>query len=423
MEEGVIFVIRLSNCITHPTLVDTRALKPEEREPHLDGLRGCAAIVVMFAHFLSLFYYPVLSFDVIENSYLNTIRLSPLNLLFSGNTAVCIFFVLSGYILTYKFFLKNTSLGVRSGMIRRYLRLIIPVLFVSAIGYAFMNFGLFHNQQIAGIAQSYHLFSTIWTFQPSFPDFLHTTFISAFFYSPEPYNHYYIEIVSWFLYYEFTGSMLVYVLTWLVLGTKNRFVIYVILSIVLWNTYYEAFLAGLVIADIKNSQLGHTYYSSVMEIFWVRALCIIGGLYFGSYPESISNNGVLEKSIYSPLVHVGGFNRVMMYHIIGAALIFLCVLTMSRIRSLLSSRATQFFGKISFSLYLTHLVVICSVSSILFLKLLEFFPYKIAFIATFSISVPLILAFSYFVYRYIDLPGIRFAHHVYKTYFSKEGAL
>jgi len=53
----------------------------EGRKAYLDGLRGCAACVVFFAHIL-----------IALNSQLNA--------LFNGNAAVCVFFVLSGYVLT-----------------------------------------------------------------------------------------------------------------------------------------------------------------------------------------------------------------------------------------------------------------------------------------------------------------------------------
>ncbi len=94
---------------------------------YLDGLRGLAAfIVVIYHHFYG--FYPKFLYPS-EDKVLTQLSGSPLNIFYNGNFAVYIFFILSGYVLTYKFF-KTRNYGIIiSSAARRYIRLLVPVLF------------------------------------------------------------------------------------------------------------------------------------------------------------------------------------------------------------------------------------------------------------------------------------------------------
>jgi hypothetical protein len=72
------------------------------RKPYLDGLRGVAALVVLFGHLLITLLPPViyLGGGVGAALYLIEIGKTPLGMLWNGNAAVCVFFILSGYVLS-----------------------------------------------------------------------------------------------------------------------------------------------------------------------------------------------------------------------------------------------------------------------------------------------------------------------------------
>lgn len=126
---------------------------------YLDGLRGLAAFQVVFHHFI-LAFYPALFLGAADNP--NHMAAgweafgsgSFLNLFWDGNFAVCIFFVLSGFVLSHKFFVRKESKIVTESAVKRYFRLAIPVAFSVLVAFLVMKFSLFYNQPAAAISGS-----------------------------------------------------------------------------------------------------------------------------------------------------------------------------------------------------------------------------------------------------------------------------
>ena len=65
-----------------------------------------------------------------------------LSILWNGNFAVCIFFVLSGYVLSRPYYFGNRLETLRERHLKRYLRLSIPIAASVFIGYFMMKYGL-----------------------------------------------------------------------------------------------------------------------------------------------------------------------------------------------------------------------------------------------------------------------------------------
>jgi peptidoglycan/LPS O-acetylase OafA/YrhL len=83
----------------------------------------------------------------------------------------------------------------------------------------------------------------------------------------------------------------------------------------------------------------------------------------------------------------------------------------------LSARIPVFLGKISFSLYLLHMVVILTFSDLVFQAFFGV-PSPGAGIWIALITTPVLLASSYLMYLGIDRPGIRLSQWVYTRFFS-----
>jgi peptidoglycan/LPS O-acetylase OafA/YrhL len=79
----------------------------------------------------------------------------------------------------------------------------------------------------------------------------------------------------------------------------------------------------------------------------------------------------------------------------------------------MDKRPLVFLGKISFSLYLMHFIIICSVSSYVFIKLFEIMSYNMAVLLTLFITIAATIIFSYYTQKYIDSAGIKASWKIY----------
>ncbi|MDD5616650.1 MAG: acyltransferase [Candidatus Methanoperedens sp.] len=157
-----------------------------EKIKYLDGLRGLAAFIVVLGHYAVGFYPASYTARIEEVRADNAVDLlisgTPLNVFYGGNFAVTVFFILSGYVLSYKFFKYRDQEIIISSAVRRYFRLLIPVLFSSIIAYSFMKLSLFYNKEAATLTTSTWWLAAYWDFNPNFIDMLKQTFVGVFFF-------------------------------------------------------------------------------------------------------------------------------------------------------------------------------------------------------------------------------------------------
>ena len=188
---------------------------------YLDGLRGLAAFQVVFHHFILTFYPALFIFPGVATHLPGTIEAtisaSPLNLLWDGNFAVCLFFILSGYVLSHKFFLHGNAEIATAAAVKRYFRLALPAAFSVLLAYVMMKLSLFFNQP-AGVAAGSDWLAGVWTFQPRFFDALNQAFLGVFFAGTFSYN-----AVLWTIALEFAGSFIVFGFLALFGTARNRF--------------------------------------------------------------------------------------------------------------------------------------------------------------------------------------------------------
>lgn len=370
-----------------------------EKLHYLDGLRGTAAFIVVLHHF-SLMLFPAMlygSLVITHSRFEHLFYHTPLNLLIGGNFAVAIFFVLSGYVLTFRFFRTKNKDILSGAAIKRYSRLAIPAGASVIIAFIIHKSGGFVNQGIVPVTGSSLWLSQMWNFPPSLWTAVYQGTYGAYVSGASSYN-----TNLWTMQYEFVGSILVFALASLFGTMGRRYLIYVALAIVLWKTWYLGFLIGMIFADIQHSSRWNSVINFASFSSW--ALIIIG-LVLGSYPQI----GQPDQGLYR-LMEIPGLaslSQVIVLHTFGAGLLILGMLSSPFIKWFFSLHAFRFLGKISFSLYLIHLLVICSFSSYLFSVLIKHATYTRAAGIVVIISLPLIVGISYYYHKYIDLAGIR----------------
>ncbi len=123
---------------------------PQNRLSHIDGIRGIASILVIFCHLACIFYMPYYKNTPGSSVFSKLFLASPLNVLTNGHTAVQCFFVLSGFLIARKLYLKREN-AVQSP-ISQYLKLlkvVIPAVLFSAM---LMGSGMMCHQKAFAIA-------------------------------------------------------------------------------------------------------------------------------------------------------------------------------------------------------------------------------------------------------------------------------
>ena len=365
-----------------------------------DGLRGLAAFNVCIAHFVAALM-PVMLHknyaDIFaENpnpSHLYEILTSPfISIFYNGHFAVLIFFVLSGYVLTLPFFNKvnGSKIILWKRLWGRYLRLNIPIAAAILVSYIVYKLGLYSNIHAAEISGSIKWLNSF------FPGSI--TAVNAAkeaIYESILFGKVTLVPPLWTLKIEFIGSL--YILLFYILKPKATMIApllvasYFIYVLHLQDSvYYFAIFAGSLLNNFKS-------------ISKYRFVIFILGFYFGGFQfNSIAYD-------YLPSLKLLGGNiwqKKTLYNAIGAVLITFSVIHGFGLK-VFESRLLQFLGRISFSLYLIHFIVLCSLSSFVYIYL----PQSILFLGiNFALYVVVCFVASIVFQKIVDKVAINISH-------------
>jgi peptidoglycan/LPS O-acetylase OafA/YrhL len=327
-----------------------------------DGLRGMAAFNVTVAHFVSAFLpimlynnYPTIFPKNNEPSMVFKILTSPvLTIFYNGHFAVMVFFVLSGYVLTLPYFTNREDgcLTLRKRLWGRYFRLNVPVLACVLLSFIVYSAGWYSNVQAAEISGS-----TKWL-----KNFYPATILAADAAKQAVYQSILFAKCTlvpplWTLRMEFIGSL--YILLFYISKPKDHTLIPLLLVFAMIyavhgddSLYLYAFFLGSLLGGGGG------------RIARLRAPLFFIGLYFGGFQYEMPLYDFLPNlSSVWPFWHKKTF-----YNGLGAILVTASVIHGFGSK-VFQSRVAQFLGKISFSIYCIHFIVLCSLASFLYIHL------------------------------------------------------
>lgn len=362
----------------------------KERLGYFDGLRGLAALVVVLHHY-------DLAFNVqnhFESETLkNLLKTDPLSIFTNGNLAVCIFFILSGYVLSYPFFIHHKQEYLMAGATKRYFRLQIPILASILLSFFLLRGGVFYHLQIIPLSGSGWL-SLYWNkgsvYPSAFYDSLYTVMFSD--------KGYYNGPVLWTMKIEFYGSLMVFAFLALFGTNRNRWGIYLLLFLLLKQSYYQGFIIGVFLSDYSHRQVQFKYQEIIAWLLLLSTQLLV------RLPENLLV--AMEKISYLNMVY--------------ALLIVMAIRLSPFLQSGFQKAPLKFLGDISFSIYLLHPILIASVSSFSMVYLLHSGQrYMLAFWITFGLSMALLLPLSYLFYLSVDKTGMRLANQMYVWFFKR----
>jgi peptidoglycan/LPS O-acetylase OafA/YrhL len=378
---------------------------------YLDGIRGLAAFCVFLHHF-GLAFYPAYYGDITKLSHLGGLEInygsSVFSFLTNGSFCVHIFFILSGYVLSRKYYQTNDIQIITASAWKRYLRLFIPVGFTIIIAYLLMQAGLYYNVPASVITHSEGWLGGFWTF-----DNATMVFLKSLVYDTMLFGNNTLDTTLWTMSIELYGSMLVFGVLAMTHRAKNKWIGLVAASVFLMlinKTLYTCFILGISFNYIET----HTPKLNKNLLFLLSILFMAAGCVLGSY-HSIHTEGTLFGKLPHSIMALKNT-----FLIVGGYFVILSVIISPRMQAFFSSPALRFLGAISFSLYLLHVLIIGSFSSFVFLKLAGMMGYNAAVGVVFLLTTPVVLVLSHLMTQYVDMKGVKLAGALYDRYVKKK---
>lgn len=352
-----------------------------KRYLELDSLRGLAALFVLFYHCLRIFP----TFDVHNNhsqtnNFVSEIMINtPLRILWSGHESVILFFVLSGFVLSLPYY-KNRNTDYKTFLTKRTVRIYIP--YLVSITIAMIAVFLFSQK---GLPAYSVWFNKIWNSETTFLGILNH-FLFLGYYNADEYN-----TVIWSLVHEMRISIIFPFLMMIILKFN-------------WKVNLSIGLTLSLVSFILLKKINPIYNTNLILTLHYTSMFIIGALMakhidylVNLYKNTAKPIKVLFCTVAIILYTYGGlFTNINFAHnflideyaiVIGSVIFIVVALSSGIFSKFLNLRPMLFLGKISYSLYLCHAIVLFSLIYVLNDELPIFLILSIAIISSIVISI------------------------------------
>jgi peptidoglycan/LPS O-acetylase OafA/YrhL len=348
----------------------TALTAPKSRVFQLDGLRGLAALSVFFSHVAGL----VPNFDKSVLSH------SILHVFWDGASAVTLFFVLSGYVLSLPFTGSVPKrLDLAGFLLRRVTRLYPAYWFALVVAIGLRYVVLRHNN----LPEISFWAGSLWTVPINLG-----TLIKHFFMIVPGIDTTAIDPVIWSLVAEMKISLIFPAIVLVVQRTSRP-------------VYALLILAGLVTGGVFLGVLGTTTLFVAGSYLAKYRLSIIRWASRLSGKASVSLLAVAFV-LYGNVSIAGEWGRGSRFVCgFGALLLILLALTFKPLSRLTTIPPSHFLGEISYSFYLLHLPILLAVSSALYPRC-----HSVLICATVALAIS--FGMSKLVFKYIEWPMQRF---------------
>ncbi|WP_395489023.1 acyltransferase family protein [Cedecea davisae] len=360
---------------------------------HIEGVRGVACLMVVLSHLALVFYPGVHEKELITNQVESFIFNSPLPFFYSGTAAVFIFFVLSGYVLTYGV-MKNSDilLAVSTMTIRRYFRLAIPVVASCVLSFLVIKYSTVDTSKLSAWISSYGKFDA------SLSGSIYSGLLETFFRGGSAYNP-----VLWTMKIEFVGSLIIFFYCAVAskIERKNQIALafsFVIFMLPISQTEkysYICFMAGTILHNTRFKI--NTPFSIIMVLIGIY----FGGVHYGSsaYAYAIS---LISYPVFGEMT-----NAYYLFCAFSGILLVTAIIKNDMLSNLFSIKPFVYLGRVSFSVYLIHLPIMYLAAPYIFNATSVFFGYFEASLVASLITTTLIYLASNIFYKAFDAKAIK----------------
>lgn len=341
---------------------------------YLDSMRGIAAIMVVFYHFISW-------------NYADDIKFKLSAFVFNGSDAVSFFFVLSGLVLSLGLKRNIDSLNIWKYTYKRIFRLYPAYVVTVLLNYLYAN----RSNLNLGIIKD-----VFWNNSQNLWQELTMLRANHNFYVP-----------GWTLENEMALSLLmpfivlaaVRNINWVYFIALLGFIMPSQISIFIFH-FAIGSIIGIHFDAIRNFDFKKSRWYSYRYLILIITIL----LFSVRHIERISAFGPFYYKVMEYL-------RIDIFHYTGlaSAVILMFVINNVKAQNLLNNKVFRFLGDISYSVYLCHWMIVVFIMNNWQLFLSYFPNFYLGFFSLMFICLLVTLLLSYFMYKYIELPFIRFA--------------
>ena len=417
----------------------------KERITFLDGLKGFACLGV-FTHHFFLSFFPASYFGteaavMTASGFDASLSVEPYSFFVNGNFWVCLFLVVSAFLVSNKIFQLRISYEVLQGsasdsvshereqqcgqmpifdtlsatLLKRYLRLMIPAALIGIFSYFLTDLLTFTGLNYLGKVNVL-----------SFPSFLYHAVVHMWIFVDSS-----VQGPFWMLHYLLFGSYLA-ILIALATPLKNRWtpLIHLFLTVVLGilNHYYVGIVLGVMICYLyhygislqKTSDRG--CLAKIMSLLTqnnilrsaVGILLLLTGLFLGAYPSYVKPDNIYRIFNAYAFRDPDAYELI---HSIAAACLLASFFLLKGLADFFSTKPFLFLGKLSFSIFLIHSILLEHLGYFIMHKTNALIGnYSFAGILTYLILFCLLIPLSFACYGTIE----RFGNWVCGKLFNRE---
>ncbi|CAD0110922.1 unnamed protein product, partial [Aureobasidium uvarum] len=423
-KQALVFIIPspIQNILYPPA--EPASAVPQRPTAWVDGMRGIAALLVVFYH---LSYSTLDVYTGWSEGHYDYLRLPFIKALYSGTATVSLFFVLSGYALSYKPVKQMRSgeydvlfSGLCSSVFRRVVRLFLPCVASTFIIVVLVRLGFYSRtyefandaNRLPGIrehhANRYNtIIEQIWVWLKSFAGFMNPFAEAGIGKSV------YLDVHLWTIPVEYLGlSRLRPILRMLGL-----------VCLLCWTHRIDhwtmtLFYGGFFMAelDIRRStaESSHKTDSNIaLKCLWsaFNIFIFMGGLFLAGQPERNTENTYIWSTIMT-LVPGYIIDSWRYWTTWGALLLVYSTSNDKILQCLFTNCVSQYLGKISFSLYLVHGFIIHTLGYSLletFWRIIGEDKKETCFVLVATCVVTTAIWLADIFMRLVDTPSVKFA--------------
>ena len=362
---------------------------------YLEGLRGIAAMQVVLLHFVSGFMP-----ETAQHAW------PPLRVLFDGHTAVYVFFLISGAVLTPSFARPGPF---AAKLVKRVVRLGIPVAAAAVI--ATLLLAAWPDAHLRAAA----LTGSAWLAMDSSgaPTLAHLAreisldslllgYREATLFAPLaerlPLMEQSLDAPFWSLHLELYGSLLVLVLVWLRARSAWLYRVFVGAAAVLFGTHpMFLFVLGHMFSSVMAVRVdGHKRLGAVLllAVGFTLAATMVWGVF------------VACRLCLADIELAASPNLFQFASQLAAVLIFVGVLLCPPAQALLKRQSCRHLGRLSFGIYLLHFPILFTLACLMLIGTQPVLPFAASVAIVFVLFIGITMFAAMPFERWIDRPAI-----------------